>query len=100
MGEVNRPGLVQYEKRKSFYSYIESAGGYTNNADKYNITLIYSNGEVRIKKKLRRPSIDEGVTIIVHKQKIKDEFSLTELATDLASIITSLATLVLLIGQI
>ena len=100
MGEVNRPGLVQYDKRKSFYSYIESAGGYSNNADKYNITLIYSNGEVRIKKKLRKPNINEGVTIIVHKQKSRDELSLTEFATDFASIITSLATLVLLIGQI
>ena len=99
-GEVNRPGLVQYEKRKSFSSYIESAGGYTNNADKNNITVIYSNGEVRIKKKLRKPNIHEGVTIIVHKQKTKEEFSLTELSTNFASLLTSLATLILLMGQI
>ena len=100
MGEVNRPGLIQYDRKKSFNSYIESAGGYTNSADKYNITVIYSNGDVRIKKKLSKPSISEGATVIVHKEKIKEEFSLTEFATNVASLITSIATLVLLVGQI
>ena len=99
MGEVNRPGLVQYDKRKSFNSYIESAGGYTSNADKYNITVIYSNGDVTIKKKLRQPNIYEGATIIVNTEKSKQEFSLAEFSTNIASLITSLATLILLIGQ-
>ena len=100
MGEVNRPGLIQYDRKKSFNSYIESAGGYTNSADKYNITVIYSNGDVRIKKKLSKPSISEGATVIVHKEKIKEEFSLTEFATNVASLITSIVTLLLLVGQI
>lgn len=100
MGEVNRPGLIQYDRKKTFNHYIENAGGFTVNADKYNITVIYANGDVRVSKKFKKPDIGEGATIIVYKKVVSEPFSFTQLSTNLASIITSIATLVLLIAQL
>jgi len=96
IGEVNRPGLVQYDKKKPFRIYIENAGGYTKNADKNNITIIFANGDVRIKKRFLHPKIGEGTTIIVHLKEKQEPFNLTEFTTNFASIITSMATLYLL----
>ena len=96
-GEVNRPGLVQYDKKKSLKDYIENAGGYTKYADKKNITIIFPNGDVRTKKKLFQSTIGEGTTIIVNFKEKHGPFNLTEFTTNIASIITSMATLYLII---
>ena len=97
LGEVNRPGLVQYDKKKSLRDYLENAGGYTQDADKHNITIIFANGDVRIKKRFLQPKIGEGSTIIVHLREELEPFSLNQFATSFSSIITSMATLYLLI---
>ena len=97
IGEVNRPGLVQYDKEKSLKNYIENAGGYSKNADKNNITIIFANGDVNIKKKFLQPIIGEGTTIIVNFKEINEPFNLTEFTTNIASIITSMATLYLIL---
>ena len=97
LGGVNRPGLVQYDKKKSLRDYLENAGGYTQNADKHNITIIFANGDVRIKKWFLQPKIGEGATIIVHLKEELEPFSLNQFATSFSSIITAMATLYLLI---
>ena len=97
IGEVNRPGLVQYDKEKSLKNYIENAGGYTKYADKKNITIIFANGDVRTKKKYFQSEIGEGTTIIVNFKEINEPFNLTEFTTNIASVITSMATLYLII---
>lgn len=96
-GEVNRPGLVQYDKKKSLKDYIENAGGYTKYADKKNITIIFANGDVHTKKKLFQSTIGEGTTIIVNFKEKHEPFNLTEFTTNIASIITTMATLYLII---
>ena len=97
LGGVNRPGLVQYDKKKSLRDYLENAGGYTQDADKHNITIIFANGDVRIKKRFLQPNIGEGATIIVHLKEELEPFSLNQFSTSFSSIITSMATLYLLI---
>ena len=97
IGEVNRPGLVQYDKEKSLKNYIENAGGYTKYADKKNITIIFANGDVRTKKKFFQSKIGEGTTIIVNLKGLNEPFNLTEFTTNIASVITSMATLYLII---
>ena len=99
IGEVNRPGLVQYDKNKSLKNYIENAGGYAKYADKKNITIIFANGDVRIKKWFFQPNIGEGTTIIVQLKEVQEPFKLNELTTSIASLITSMATLYLLIDK-
>ena len=94
---MNRPGLVQYDKEKSLKNYIENAGGYTKYADKKNITIIFANGDVRTKKKVFQTEIREGPTIIVNFKEKHEPFNLTEFTTNFASIITSMATLYLII---
>ena len=96
LGEVNRPGLVQYNKNKSLKEYLESAGGFTQYAGKNDITIIYANGNVQIKKRFGYPKISEGTIIIVYAKEDQNSFDLTEFTTNIASIITSVATLYLL----
>ena len=99
LGEVNRSGYIQYNKKKSLNNYIENAGGFTEYSDKSNITIIYANGNVKIKKRFKNPQIFEGATIIVNKKEETEPFSVTEFSTSIASIITSLATLILLLNN-
>ena len=99
LGAVNRPGLVQYDKRKSLDSYIANAGGFSVDADNKNISIVYANGDVKIKKRFLNPKIGEGTTIIVQYKEMEEPFNFTEYATNLASIITSFATLYILTHQ-
>ena len=75
---------------------IESLSTYS---DKTNITIINANGNVNIKKRFRNPKITEGAIIIINKKEEVEPFSLTNFSTNIASIITSLATLVLLLNN-
>ena len=99
LGAVNRPGFVQYIKKKSLADYIDNAGGYTLDADKKNISIVFANGDVKIKKRFLNPKIGEGATIIVQLKEPGEPFNLTEYATSLASIMTSFVTLYLLIDN-
>ena len=99
LGEVNRSGYIQYDKKKNLDNYIENAGGFTEYSDKKNITIIYANGDVSIKKHFRNPKITEGATIIVNKKEETEPFTLSDFATNMASLITSIATLILLINN-
>ena len=99
LGEVNRSGYIQYDKKKNLDNYIENAGGFTEYSDKNNITIIYANGDVSIKKYFRNPKVTEGATIIVNKKEETEPFTLSDFATNMASLITSIATLILLINN-
>ena len=71
----------------------------SRNTMKHNITIIFANGDVRIKKQFRNLKIKEGSTIIVQTKESKEPFNITEFSTSMASIVTSLATLALLISS-
>ena len=97
-GAVYQPRFIQYFKKKSLRDYIEGAGGFTTEANKFDITIIHANGEVEIKKLFRSPTVREGSTIIVQLNEEKEEFNVTEFVSNIASLITSIATIVLLFG--
>ncbi|MDP6853780.1 MAG: SLBB domain-containing protein, partial [Candidatus Marinimicrobia bacterium] len=99
MGEVYKPGLVQFDQKKSLYEYINEAGGFTHHADKKQIMVVFANGDVEIKKRFTRVKIQEGATIYVQEKIESEPFNLTEYASSLASIVTSFATIYLLLGQ-
>ena len=60
------------------------------------ITIVFANGDVKIKKRFINPRIGEGATIIVQMKEPEEPFNFTQYATNLASVITSFATLYLL----
>ena len=96
-GEVYRPGFIQFYNKKKLKDYIEGAGGLTTEANKYHITIVHANGAIEIKKLFRNPIIREGSTIIVQLKKEQEPFDLTDFNSSIASLITSMATLYLLL---
>ena len=98
-GEVYNPGLVQYVPNKSLNYYLKSTGGYNKNADKKDITVIYANGDIGIKTFWNNPEILDGCTIIVHKKRESLPINQTEVISNIASIITSLSTIIFIIEQ-
>ena len=99
IGEVNRSGYIQYDKNKRLGDYIDNAGGFTEYSDRKNITIIHANGDVSVNKYFRNPKITEGSSIIINKKQQLEPFSLTEFTTNFASLITSIATLILIIAN-
>ena len=99
MGEVYNPGYVQYDRGRGLNNYIEAAGGFTLEARKKYITIIYPNGDVRVKDSFIPPRIKEGSLIIVHQEEKKLPFDVTEFLTNSASIAASLATIFYIINS-
>ena len=97
-GAVYQPRFIQFYNKKSLLDYIEGAGGFTVDANRFDITVVHANGEVEIKKLFRSPKIREGSTIIVQFNEEKEDFDITEFVSNIASLITSLATIILLFG--
>ena len=98
-GAVYQPRFIQFYKKKSLKDYIEGAGGFTTEANKFDITVVHANGEVEIKKLFRSPTIREGSTIIVQIKEERDPFNTTDFISNTISLVTSLATVVLLVGK-
>jgi len=93
-GAIFNPGLVQYYPGKSLKEYIESAGGFTPNANRKIIAIHYANGGVKLKKSIwYTPQIREGVTITVYKKPPSEPFDVTEFLKELASVSASFATI-------
>tara|TARA_B000000475_G_scaffold105325_2_gene85504 strand:+ start:4747 stop:6780 length:2034 start_codon:yes stop_codon:yes gene_type:complete len=99
-GEVYNPGLLEFQKNKSLRHYINSAGGITEKGSSKKIIVIYANGVVSPNKWYKRPSIKDGVTIIVNKKENREPFDVTQFATNWTSIISSLITAVILSQQL
>ena len=98
IGEVYKPGFVQYRKRKGLKKYIEGAGGYTLDARKKYITIIQPNGDVSVKDSFWSPKVEEGALIIVHKKRQELPFDITAFFKDTASIAASLTTIIYIIN--
>ncbi|MFC1620022.1 SLBB domain-containing protein [Candidatus Neomarinimicrobiota bacterium] len=98
-GEVYNSGYIHFVKGQSLSDYIESAGGFTDDAKKSNVSIAYANGDVKVKKLLSAPKVAEGATIIVHRKEERDPFDLTTFLTNVASITASLATVIFIIAS-
>jgi len=98
-GEVYNPGLIEFDSRNSLRNYIDLAGGPTKNGDKNDVIVIYANGEVIPKKRFSSPKVKDGATIIVNQQEPTEPFDPTQFANTTLSLLSSLATIIVLSKQ-
>ena len=88
-GEVNNPGKFKYHSKYSLKKYIDIAGGYTVDAEKKEVWVEYPNGTSR---KLKRfsfsPEVLDGSKITIGVKKESEPVDKTELAKEIASIIS------------
>lgn len=98
-GEIYNPGLISFKKGRSVMSYVNSAGGLTNDANRFNISLIYPNGNVKSVKLLPR-TVKEGCIIIVHRKPEKEPFDLGSFLTESLSIMSSVALIYVALDRI
>ena len=99
-GEVQNPGLIEYNKGKSIRYYINAAGGVNDRGNKKSIILVEANGLVRPKKWYISPSVSDGSIIHVSRKEETQPFDITQFATNWTQIISSLITAVILSQQI
>ena len=96
-GLVLAPSLVRYEKGKSTRSYINSAGGFSDNAQKKSVYVVYANGDVKGTSRFlffrSYPKVAPGALVIVPEKPEKKSLSTTETV----SVMTALTTLAILI---
>ena len=96
-GLVLAPSLVRYEKGKSTRSYINSAGGFSDNAQKKSVYVVYANGDVKGTSRFlffrSYPKVAPGALVIVPEKTEKKSLSTTETV----SVMTALTTLAILI---
>ena len=96
-GLVLAPSLVRYEKGKSTRSYINSAGGFSDNAQKKSVYVVYANGDVKGTSRFlffrSYPKVAPGALVIVPEKTEKKSLATTETV----SVMTALTTLAILI---
>ncbi len=96
-GEVLAPSLVNFDPSKSLKKYINNSGGFSPNAQKRHVYVVYANGNIKTTKRFLffkwYPEIEPGATILVPKNKERKKLSTQEVL----GITTSLATLGILI---
>ena len=96
-GLVLAPSLVRYEKGKSTKSYINSAGGFSDNAQKKSVYVVYANGDVKGTNRFlffrNYPKVAPGALVIVPEKPEKKQVSTAETV----SIMTAITTLAILI---
>lgn len=99
-GEVYSPSLVRFIPGKSLKYYVESAGGFSQEAQKKKSYVVYSNGSVDATTGFlffkNYPSIKPGATIIVPKKDQSRKVS----AQEIIGITTGIATLGVLIDRL
>lgn len=95
-GDVMYPNVVQYVPGKGLEYYINSAGGYSQNAKRSKVYIVMMNGNVT--KAHMTTKIEPGCEIIVPSKKDKAErmqpAEILSLGTSTASLATMIATLV------
>ena len=100
VGEVYNPGLIEFKAGKSLRSYINYAGGITENGNRDGIIVVYANGVVVPNKWYNSPRILDGCTIIINKEEESIPINITQLASNWAQIVSSLITALVLTQQI
>lgn len=98
LGEVSVPGSYKYISGLRVKDYIKKAGNYTLNAEKKDVWITYPNGNSqRCGSWYQNPKVLDGSIITVGIKKESEPFDKTEFAKEIASIISDLAQVVILI---
>ena len=99
-GEVYNEGLVEYQKGKSIRYYLDSAGGINNYGNRDNVIVVYPNGITIPWRRFRSPKILDGTTIVVYQKADITPFDATTFASNTASLLSSLITMLVLSKQL
>jgi protein involved in polysaccharide export with SLBB domain len=103
-GEVLFPINVRYDEGKSFKSYIRSAGGYSDKANRKKAYIVYANGEVdRTSRFLffkSYPEVKPGSMIFIPKKEEETEISASERIAIYSTIVSMAAIVTNTIFQI
>ena len=99
MGEVCANGTIAYEPGKSVKYYLQQAGGFSKRADKGQTRLVKANGRVYASGGVLGRRADLGDVIVVPTEIKKDHDWLKYLTAG-ASILTGVATSVLIIDRL
>lgn len=98
LGAVPRSGTYKLKRGMNYKYYVNLAGGYNDNVDKKNISILKYNGLVHTKG-LRGIDIENGDYIIIPKELNRPSTLLRDLR-DIATITTSILTTAYIIKQI
>lgn len=99
MGEVCANGTISYLPNKSVKYYLQQAGGFSKRADKGQTRLVKANGRVYASGDVLGRKADLGDVIIVPTE-IKKEHDWLKTLTTGASILTGVATSILIIDRL
>ena len=97
-GEVMYVNTVSYKKGKGLRYYLDQAGGYSNEAKKSKVYIVYMNGTVARANRLNRNAIQPGCEIVV-PIKDRERMQTTEILS-LGSTSASLATVIIALTNI
>lgn len=97
-GEVMYVNTVSYKKGKGLRYYLDQAGGYSNEAKKSKVYIVYMNGTVARANRLNRNAIQPGCEIVV-PVKDRERMKTTEILS-LGSTSASLATVIIALTNI
>jgi len=99
-GEVLQPNSIVFNRGKTFKDYIKGAGGYTYNAYRKGVYIVYPNGSVEAASKFlffnNYPKVKSGAEIFVPKRAARERMTtsgLVGLSTAIASMAAIIITL-------
>jgi len=99
LGEVCANGTIKYQPGKKVSYYLDQAGGFTKRADKGETRLIKANGRVYSSGNVKGRKVDLGDVVVVPAE-IKKERDWFKYLTASLSVLTGVATTVLLIDRL
>lgn len=99
-GEVMSPSLVRYEKGKSLADYVNQSGGFSSQAKRNGVYVVYANGNTRGTSNFlffkTYPKLTPGAVIYVPKREERKRLSTQEII----GITTGVATVAVLINTL
>ncbi len=100
-GLVGHPGAVPYMKGKSMGYYIDRAGGFAENSNRWKTQVVYPNGLARkIKRFWRDPPVEPGSSILVPPVIARDKGDRLATMEKIAGILASISTAYLVIDRV
>ena len=89
LGEVQNPGKFKYYNNMRLIDYIKLAGGYTTKAEKKDIWILYPNGKSKkYSRYIISPRVIDSSIIRIGRKEETEPVDRTELAKEIASIIS------------
>jgi protein involved in polysaccharide export with SLBB domain len=99
LGEVCAKGTIKYEVGKKVSYYLDQAGGFTKRADKKEVRLVKANGRVYASGDARGKRVTIGDVIVVPSE-IKNDKDWFKFVSTSLSILTGVATTVLIVNKL